>query len=107
MPGIRKNDTVVLIAGKDKGKKGRVLRIYPSTSRLLVEKLNLIKKHVRQKSQNVPGGIITAEAPMDISNVMLICKSCSRPTRIGRRILSGGTNGEKERFCKKCNEVIS
>lgn len=104
MAGIRKNDTVVVIAGKDRGKKGRVLRLYPETNRLLVEKLNLIKKHVRQRSQNVPGGVVTAEAPMHISNVMLVCKSCSRPTRIGRRVLPGG---EKERYCKRCNEVIS
>jgi large subunit ribosomal protein L24 len=100
---IKKNDTVVVVAGKEKGKKGRVLSVYPSKDRLLVEKINLIKKHMKPSKQHAQGGIIEKEALIHIANVMLICPKCSKPTRIGNTSLH---DGRKVRACKKCREVM-
>ena len=100
---IRKNDTVMVIAGKDKGKKGKVRFAYPKNRRILVEGVNFIKKHSRAKRQARQAGIIDLEASVDISNVMLLCEKCNRPTRIGFRFLE---DGRKVRFCRSCNEVI-
>jgi large subunit ribosomal protein L24 len=103
MDKIKKNDLVVVIAGKDKGKKGKVLAVARSQSRALVEAVNLIKRHQRRRSQDSPGGIIQKEAPLHISNLMLFCSHCNRPTRVGTTLLKDGT---KTRFCKKCKEVL-
>ena len=100
---IRKNDTVMVIAGKDKGKKGKVRFAYPKNRRILVEGVNFIKKHSRTKRQARQAGIIDMEVSIDISNVMLLCEKCNRPTRIGFRFLE---DGRKVRFCRSCNEVI-
>ena len=100
---IRKNDTVMVIAGKDKGKKGKVRFAYPKNRRILVEGVNFIKKHSRTKGQARQAGIIDLEASVDISNVMLLCEKCNRPTRIGFRFLE---DGRKVRFCRSCSEVI-
>jgi large subunit ribosomal protein L24 len=100
---IRKNDTVMVIAGKDKGKKGKVRFAYPKNRRILVEGVNFIKKHSRAMRQARQAGIIDLEAPVDVSNVMLLCEKCNRPTRIGFRFLE---DGRKVRFCRSCNEVI-
>lgn len=101
--GIKKNDSVVVISGKEKGKRGRVLSVYPSKDRLLVEKINIIKRHMKPSRKYAQGGIIEKEAPIHISNVMLICTKCNKPTRIGNTVLQ---NGRKVRVCKKCREVI-
>jgi large subunit ribosomal protein L24 len=100
---IRKNDTVMVVAGDDKGKKGRVLSLMASESRVVVEGLNMIKKHLKPSKQQQQGGIIEKEAPLHRSNVMLVCPKCSKPTKIGNKILE---NGKKIRDCKQCGEVI-
>ena len=100
---IKKNDTIVVITGKEKGKKGRVISVDPTKDRILIEKINMIKRHMRPSKKYAQGGIIEKEAPLPISNVMLVCSKCGKPTRIGNTILSDGT---KVRACKKCKEVI-
>jgi large subunit ribosomal protein L24 len=100
---IKKNDTVLIITGKEKGKRGRVLSFYPSKDRLLVEKINMIKKHMKPTRKYTQGGIIEKEAPLHVSNVMLICPKCNNPTRISNTSLD---DGRKVRMCKKCREVM-
>jgi large subunit ribosomal protein L24 len=100
---IKKNDTVMVMAGKDKGKSGKVMRIIPKKDRAIVEKLNMIKRHMKPSQQSRQGGILEREAPIHISNLMLICSKCTDPTRVGYRVLE---DQRKVRFCKKCNEVI-
>jgi large subunit ribosomal protein L24 len=100
---IKKNDTVTVIAGKDKGKSGRVMRVIPKHERVIVEKVNMIKRHMKPNQQNRQGGILEKEAPIHISNLMLVCSKCTDPTRVGYKILD---DDRKVRYCKKCNEVI-
>lgn len=100
---IRKDDTVLVIAGKDKGKKGKVRFAYPEEGRLLVEGVNFIKKHVQSRREVRQAGIIEQEAPVQLSNVMLVCNKCNRPTHIGFRFLE---DGRKVRICRSCHEVI-
>jgi large subunit ribosomal protein L24 len=100
---IKKDDTVVVMTGKEKGKKGRVLTVNPSKDSLLIEKINMIKKHMKPTRKYTQGGIIEKEAPIQISNVMLVCPKCAKPTRIGNSVLQ---DGRKLRMCKKCREVI-
>ena len=98
---LKKGDQVQIIAGKDKGKKGRVLRIDRMTERVIVEGLNMVKKTQRPKSQNDKGGIIEIEAAIAASNVMMICKKCG-PTRVGINV----DGGKKARVCRKCGEAL-
>lgn len=100
---VKKDDTVIVISGKDKGKKGRVLEAYPRENRVLVEGVNMVKKHVKPSRQNPQGGIITQEAPIHASNVMLVDPKTGQPTRIGYKILE---NGKKVRVAKKSGQVI-
>lgn len=100
---IRKNDSVILIAGKDSGKKGKVRRVLLREDRVIVEGLNMIKRHSRAGRAARQGGIIELEAPIHVSNVMLLCAKCGRPTRIGVRSL---TDGKRVRICRSCREVI-
>ena len=100
---VKKDDMVTVIAGKEKGKTGRILRVLPDKNRVLVESLNQIKRHTRPSRSNQEGGIIEKEAPLAASNVMLVCGACNKPTRTGSRVLEDGT---KVRFCKKCNEIV-
>ncbi len=100
---IKKNDTVMVVAGDDKGKKGRVLGFLAAESRVLVEGLNMMKKHLKPSKQQQQGGIIEKEAPLHRSNVMLVCPKCNKPTKIGNKILK---DGKKIRDCKQCGEVI-
>lgn len=100
---IRKDDTVQVIKGKDKGKKGRVIIVFPKAGRALVEGINLVKKHKRQTRQEQKGGIVSIEAPLSVSNLMLVCKSCNQPVRVGFKILADKT---KTRFCKSCKQTI-
>lgn len=100
---VRKGDTVLVLSGKSEGKKGKVISVLPKKERLVVEGLNKVKRHTKP-SQTIPqGGIVEKEAPIHSSNVMLICNKCSKPTRIGKRVLD---DGKKVRTCKKCGEVI-
>ena len=100
---IRKNDTVLVIAGKDKGKKGKVRFAFPKEERLLVEGINFIKKHSRASGAVRQAGIIEREAPINVSNVMLLCSKCNHPARVGFRFLA---DGKKVRVCRSCGEVI-
>ena len=101
---VKKDDLVMIVAGKDKGKSGKVLRVLPEKERVLVENLNLIKRHTRPSQTNSEGGIIVKEAPIAISNVQLLCPGCSKPARTGIKVLE---DGSKARFCKKCNEIVN
>jgi large subunit ribosomal protein L24 len=100
---IKKNDTVLVIAGKDKGKKGKVRFAYPDDQRIMVEGINMIKKHTKAKGQVRQAGIIEREAPISAANVMLLCSKCNKPARIGYRVLA---DGRKARFCRACGEVV-
>jgi large subunit ribosomal protein L24 len=100
---VKKDDTVMVMAGKEKGKTGKVLRVVPDKGRVLVESVNIVKRHTRPSQANQDGGIIEKEAALAISNVQLICAACSKPTRTGVRVLE---DGSKARFCKKCNEIV-
>jgi large subunit ribosomal protein L24 len=101
---VKKDDQVMIIAGKDKGKSGKILRVLPDKGRVLVENLNMIKRHTRPSQRNNTGGIIEKEAPIAISNVQLLCQGCNKPVRTGIRTLE---DGSKARFCKKCNEIVN
>jgi large subunit ribosomal protein L24 len=100
---IKKNDTVMVTAGKEKGKTGKVLRILPKKDRAVVEKVNFIKRHMRPGAHSRQGGIIEKENPINISNLMVVCGKCTDPTRVGRRVLE---DGSRVRYCKKCDEII-
>lgn len=100
---IRKGDTVKILTGKDKGKKGRVLKVMPKENKLIVEGLNLFYKHVRPRREGEKGQRIQFPAPLHVSKVMLICPKCSKPTRVGYKILA---DGKKVRWCRKCGEII-
>ncbi|MBM4137115.1 MAG: 50S ribosomal protein L24 [Nitrospira sp.] len=100
---IKKNDSVLVTTGREKGKKGRVISVHPDKESLLVERLNMVKKHMKPTRKYAQGGIIEKEAPIHLSNVMLMCPKCNKPTKIGSTILS---DGKKARQCKKCMEVI-
>ena len=104
MNKIRKNDTVYVLSGKDRGKTGRVFKVYPALGRALVEGINYVKKHARKSQANPQGGIVQKENPIHLSNLALLCKTCKKRARIGFSILADGT---KSRFCKRCKEVIS
>lgn len=100
---VKKGDTVKVLAGKDAGKEGKVLRTIPSKERVVVEKVNMMKKAMRPTQANPQGGINTIEAPLHASNVMLVCPKCNKPTRAARR---RDDNGKKIRICKKCGADI-
>ncbi len=103
MARIKKNDMVIVIAGNDRGKKGKVLRVLPKENKLIVEGINFVKRHRRQTPQGIPAGIHEKEAPIYISNVMLICPKCSEPTRVSKAVLP---DGRRVRICKKCSEMV-
>ena len=105
MAKIKRNDMVKILAGKDKGKTGKVLTVFPGKNRALVEGVNFIKRHSRQTKQEQKGGIIQKESPLQISNLLLICKHCNKPTRVGMKIMKDGVS--KARVCKKCKEIIA
>ena len=100
---IKKGDTITVISGKEKGKKGKVLYVSPRSNRAIVEALNMITRHERPSQRSPQGGMIQKEAPINASNLMLICNKCNKPTRTGKRILE---DGSKVRVCKKCSEII-
>jgi large subunit ribosomal protein L24 len=100
---IRKNDKVMVIAGKEKGKIGTVLKVIYEKEGIIVEKLNMVKRHTRPGGKNAKGGIIEKEGPINISNLMLVCGKCAEITRIGKKVLE---DGSKVRFCKKCGEIL-
>ena len=103
MSKIRKNDEVLVMLGRDRGKKGKVLIAQPEKDRLIVEGVNMIKRHMKPTATVRQAGIVEKEAPIHVSDVKLICKKCNQPARVGYRYLEGGN---KVRVCKKCHEVI-
>jgi len=98
---IKKGDTVIVLAGKDKGKKGKVIRVIPDKGKLVVEGINVAKKHQRP-TRNFPGGIVDKALPLFVSKVMLVCPRCSRPARMG----SKRVQDRNVRVCRKCDEII-
>ncbi len=100
---VKKGDTVVVLAGKDKGKKGKVLSCIPPKNKVFVEGINIVKKHVRPTQDSPKGGINEQEAPLYGDKVMLVCPSCKSPARVGKKVLD---NGNRSRVCKKCKETI-
>lgn len=106
MSKIRRNDNVLVLSGKDRGKMGQVRSVLTKSNRLIVDGVNMMKKHQRPTQQGgvpAPGGIVTREAPLHASNVMLVCKECSKPARTGMRIRNDGV---KVRVCKKCGADV-
>jgi len=103
MQKIKKNDIVQIIKGKDKGKQGKVISILEDGKRAVVEGLNLAKKHKRQSRQDQKGGIVSIEMPLNVSNLMIYCKNCSKASRVGVIMLKDGT---KSRVCKSCKGAL-
>ncbi len=101
---VRRNDNVVVLAGKSKGRTGRVLRVFPAEGRAIVEGVNFVRKHTRANPQkNIKGGILERESPIEASNLMVVCGECGKPTRIGRKLLD---DGKKVRACRRCNGIL-
>ncbi|NYE57953.1 50S ribosomal protein L24 [Carboxydothermus ferrireducens] len=100
---VKKGDTVLVIAGKDKDKKGKIVQVLPKENRVVVEGVNIVKRHTRPNPKLPQGGIVEKEAPIHVSNVMVICPSCGKPTRVGKKFLA---DGKKIRVCKKCGESL-
>ena len=106
---VKSGDEVLVIAGKDKGRRGKIKRAIPAESRVVVEGLNIVKRHMKPRGPGKPGGIIEMEAPLHVSNVMLICPTCGRASRTGHRFLEETDHKgrqQKVRFCKACDAVI-
>lgn len=102
MSFVRKGDMVTVLAGKDKGKQGKVLRVFPREQKLIVEHINFVKKHIKPNQQQPQGGIVEREVPIFTSKVMVVCPQCKKRTRIGHKMV--GEN--RARSCKKCGEII-
>jgi large subunit ribosomal protein L24 len=100
---VRKNDTVQVLAGRERGKQGKVSRVIPKEARVVIEGVNLRKRHVRPRRPGEQAGIVEFPAPLHVSNVAVVCTKCGRPTRVGFRVLA---DGQKVRYCKRCDEVI-
>lgn len=100
---VKQKDEVIVISGKDKGQKGKVLAVSPKSGRVTVEGIAMVTKHQKSRAQGQPGGIIKKEAAIDASNVMLVCQKCSKPARAGVKVLE---DGKKVRICKKCGQQI-
>ncbi len=102
---IKKNDQVVVIAGRDKDVRGKVLRVHPSQGTAIVERINLVKKHTRPNPQRqIQGGVLEREAPIPVCKLQVVCPECGKPTRLGRKRLD---DGRGVRVCKKCNATLS
>ncbi len=101
---VHKDDKVMVVSGKDKGKIGKVLKVLRKKDRVLVEQVNMVKRHTKANPYlQQPGGIVEKETPIHVSNVMVMCDACANPTKVGYRYTE---DGKKVRFCKKCNEII-
>ena len=100
---IKKSDLVMVVNGKESGKSGRILKVLPEKGKVIIEKINFIKRHARPHGKQRQGGILEKEAPLHISNVMLLCEKCNKPVRIGHRVVEGS---KKARYCRKCGEIL-
>lgn len=103
MNKIKKNDIVVVLSGRDRGKNGKVFRLFPKADRALVEGINYVKKHMRKTKADQQGGIAQKESPIHISNLALLCKTCGKRALVGINLLADGT---RSRYCKRCKEVV-
>lgn len=103
MRNIHRDDTVLVLTGRDKGKKGRVIRVLTGSDRALVEKINMVKRHSRPTQQLPQGGVVEKEATIHLSNLMVVCGKCGKPTRVGVKSL---VEGKKARVCRKCGEIL-
>jgi len=101
---VVKNDTVLVVSGNSRGKKGKVLKVFPKNERVIVEGVNFIKRHTRKSQKNPQGGIVEREAPIHASNVKLICTKCNKAARVGRVVLE---NKKRVRVCRSCGEMLS
>ena len=100
---VKTGDTVIVISGKSKGKKGKVMAVSPKEGKVIVERVNMVKKHVKPRKMGEPGGIIKAEGAMYASKVQIVCPRCGKPTRVGHKLYEDGTKG---RICRKCGESL-
>ena len=100
---VKTGDTVVVLSGKDKGKKGKVLAVSPKEGKVIVEKINIVSKHIKPRRMGEPGGIIKAEGAMHASKIQIVCPRCKKPTRVGHKLYEDGT---KSRICVKCGEAL-
>ncbi|MDD5923580.1 MAG: 50S ribosomal protein L24 [Clostridia bacterium] len=100
---VKTGDTVIVLSGKDRGRKGKVLAVSPSEGKVIVEKINMVTKHIKPRSMGETGGIVEAEGAMYACKVQLVCPRCNKPTRVGHKLYE---DGSKERVCKKCNEAF-
>lgn len=100
---IRKNDSVMVIGGKERGKTGKVLRVISDKDAVIVERLNMVKRHSKPRGPQQPGGIVEKEAAIHASNIMILCDKCNAPVRIGHKVLA---DGKKIRICRRCNEAL-
>jgi large subunit ribosomal protein L24 len=100
---IRKNDSVIVIGGKERGKTGKVLRVVPDKDTVIIERLNMVKRHTKPRGPQQPGGIVEKEAAIHASNIMILCDKCNAPVRVGHKILA---DGKKIRICRRCNEAL-
>ena len=100
---LKVNDQVEVITGKDKGRVGKIIKVYNKSDRALVERINMIKRHTKSRAEGQEGQIVEKEAPIHVSNLMLVCSKCAEPTRIGKQILE---DGSRVRACKKCGELL-
>jgi large subunit ribosomal protein L24 len=100
---IKKNDTVMVIAGRERGKTGKVLRVIPEKSRALIEQLNMVKRHQKARGPQSAAGIVEKEAPLHLSNLMIMCDKCNAPVRMGKRALD---DGHSVRVCRRCGEQL-
>ena len=105
---VHKSDNVLVISGNAVGKRGKVLKVFPETNRVLIESVNIVKRHTRPSQKNPQGGVVQKEAPIHASNVMVVCPKCSEPTRVGHAHVKDATSGKKKtmRVCKHCGEMF-
>jgi len=105
---IHKNDSVIVISGNSRGKTGKVLKVFPEKDGLIVEGVNIIKRHTRASQKNPQGGIVQKEAPIRVSNVMLLCPKCNKPTRVGHKAVTDTTTSKHKmmRVCRQCEEMF-
>lgn len=103
---VRSGDTILVIAGRERGKTGQITRVVPKDQRVIVSGVNLVKRHMKARPGIAQAGIVEKEAPLPASNVMILCPSCNKPTRIGQRVYEEAGVTRKERVCKRCGEVI-
>ena len=100
---VKKNDLVMVVSGKEQGKSGRILKVLPEKEKVIIEKINFIKRHARPHGKQRQGGILEKEAPLHLSNVMLLCEKCNKAVRVGHRVVEGN---KKARYCRKCGEIL-